>query len=831
MKLIRHCLRYLLYFSMHQKDNHDGSGQNIVTEYTDSIQAILSPMNKQKLIYSGLLAVFLLHPCNAQDEDSSIFFVPAVLKENVAFWKKIYTEVSLHEGLFHDRDYPQVVYKRISVGQASGWAYNRLTEGEKKRIAACLKRVETLPESTWTEEEKTYAAIIKDKAGAGAIADAGSRVRFQLGQKERFRMGLERSTAYLDTIRTIFKNYGVPGRLAYLPHVESSFNLESYSKVGAAGVWQFMRSTGRLFLKINYLIDERRDPILSTVAAARLLKSNYQALGAWPLAITAYNHGVNGMKRAVESTGSRDIEIVVKNYSSPSFQFSSKNFYACFLAASDVAMHAPEYFGDLRCSEKIAFKNVKLPSYMRPSVICDYLKIPADVLREFNPAIRPVVFSQQKQLPASYEIRVPRDIASGSMEKVLASIPDSLKSSEPERSEYYTVQLGDNLNSIASRFGVSLSQLAMENTISRKNRIFEGQVLRLPQTKTATAPQPAQVAAAEPAHGRETPAIEEKPVAPPPPAAPKPAERVLTPPAAPESTAAPETQTWPIASKEAGKNADLSDTSGLRERAATPIPAAASARKETKLSLKAQAAASVARKAPAHAAETVAVAVKKAPAAPVISDSLKEIAMTVAVPAPQTPSSVKPNVFPKFDSDVYNLETTLSADGATAEILVSTDETIGHYAEWLGIPTYRIRQINHMGGSSDIRIGGPILIPADQPALGAMMQTRLEYHMAIEEDFYGRYKVTDVKQKTLRRGEALWDICNGSDPIPLWLLKKYNKHLDFGKLLPGASLWIPTVEEKNEQELREESVVRGGIYPVFQAPYETPRARAIYRMP
>jgi membrane-bound lytic murein transglycosylase D len=793
-----------------------------------------------KRILSILFVVVLLQASFAQDGDSAIFSVPAVIKENVAFWKKVYTEIGLHEGVFHDRDHPLVILKRISVGQASGWAYNRMTEGQKKHIAACLRNVETQPESTWTEEEKTYAAIYREQAPAGAIADAGNRIRFQLGQKERFRMGLERSTAYLDTIRAIFKNYGIPDRIAYLPHVESSFNLESYSKVGAAGVWQFMRSTGRLFLKINYLIDERRDPILSTTAAARLLKSNYQSLGAWPLAITAYNHGVNGMKRAVEYTGSRDIETIIKNYTSPSFQFSSKNFYACFLAASDIAMHAEEYFPDLRCSDKIAFKNVKLPSYMRPSVICDYLNVPASVLREFNPAIRPVVFSQQKQLPAQYEIRVPLDIASGSMEKILARVPDSLKSSEPERSEYYTVQLGDNLNAIASRLGVSLSQLAVENNISRKNRIFEGQVLRIPQTRQAGAAATAPVVAAteapkpipeekpiEPAPRRSPPRPEKKAVAAPPQTQAAPPAQAT---AAIDTASGADTLTWPLVSMKSGKAARLSDAGALEERAAKS-PAQAFTRKETKLSFKSQADLPVVRKSEPPAQETTSRTEKKVAPAAAIADSLREIAMTAAVPSTRTASSIKPSVFPKFDVDVYNLETTLSADGAFAEIRVSTDETIGHYAEWLGIATHRVRQINQMGGRSDIRIGEPILIPAQQPALGSMMQTRLEYHMAIEEDFYGRFKVTDVKQKTLRRGEALWDICNGTDPIPLWLLRKYNKQLDFGKLLPGATIWIPVVEEKNEQEIREETTVGGGIYPVFQSPGEAPRARNIYRMP
>jgi membrane-bound lytic murein transglycosylase D len=315
----------------------------------------------------------------------------------------------------------------------------------------------------------------------------------------------------------------------------------------------------------------------------------------------------------------------------------------------------------------------------------------------------------------------------------------------------------------------------------------------------------------------ETPAPEEKP-----------AEQPSKTPVIAESTAVSEITVWPVLPVDTGKVLQQKPEEQHRALAAP----AALAHRESKLSLKAQADVPVPRKkAPVVMAPAAVVAEKKAPVAGTISDSLREIAMTAAVPAPQTAPWSKPSVFPKFDVDVYNLETTLSADGSTAEIKVSTDETIGHYAEWLGIPTHRIRQINRMGGRSDIRFNSPILIPADQPALGTMMQTRLEYHMAIEEDFYGRYKVTDVKQKILRRGEALWDLCNGADQIPLWLLKKYNKQLDLGRLMPGAAIWIPVVEEKSDQEIREESIVRGGIYPVYQAPYETPRARSIYRMP
>ena len=103
---------------------------------------------------------------------------------------------------------------------------------------------------------------------------------------------------FKDRINQIFSKAKLPLELTVLPHVESSFQVNAYSSAGAAGIWQFTRGTGRLFMNIGYDVDERRDPILSTIAAAKLLKLNFKALQSWPLAITAYNHGTQGMKNA-----------------------------------------------------------------------------------------------------------------------------------------------------------------------------------------------------------------------------------------------------------------------------------------------------------------------------------------------------------------------------------------------------------------------------------------------------------------------------------------------------------------------------------------------------
>ncbi len=700
-----------------------------------------------------------------QTGDSSLFAVPPLLKDNVAFWTLVYTGLSLNEGVLHDRDYPLVIYRKLDIRDRNSFTKSRYIESEKSALVKDLEDLNQRPDSLWTREEKEIDSLLKAHAPANALAGAEDRIRFQQGQKERFREGLERSTAFVDTIRAIFVAHGIPPDLAYLPHVESSFNTEAYSKVGAAGLWQFMRGTGRLFLKINYLIDQRRDPVVATVAAARLLKQNYDQLQSWPLAITAYNHGVNGMKRAVEMVGTRDISAIIANYSSPSFQFASKNFYACFLAARQIAMHPEAYFTDLHFAPKYEFKSVTLPSFMRPSVVCKYLTISQKTLMDYNPALRPVVFYQQKLIPSGFEIRIPAAIKLPEAEKVLAAVPDSLKSDAPDRSQYYSVQRGDNLYTIAERLGVPLSRLTQENNITRSERIYAGQVLRVPQGAPVT-----QLAQAQP----ETTSVAETSV----PDAP------VSPPAdsvSPPAKISPKLKT-------AMPRAAAVDTTGTRA-AGVPSPEEA------------------------------------------ISDSLKDAALAKADTLPDYSRNGKPDVIPEFDVLNYNLETTLSPAGDVAKIEVSVDETIGHYADWLGIPTYRIRRLNRLGARSEIRIGGTVSIPVAPDQLDRFVKARLEYHMALEEDFYTRYKVADVQARVVKRGETLWNICNDDDQIPLWLFAKYNKNADLSKLMPGTRVWIPVVEEKTERDIALENGQAIGVYPVFEEPIKKGVSGQVRRMP
>ena len=165
----------------------------------------------------------------------------------------------------------------------------------------------------------------------------------QEGLREQFHDGLLRSRYYVPTMERIFRNAGMPPELVTLAHVESGFHGGSRSSAGAVGIWQFTRDTGKHYMKITRYHDDRLNPERETLAAAKLLRSNYDTLGDWPLAITAYNYGTGGVARAAGIYGG-DYSEMVQHYQGPHFGFAVKNYYAEFLAALQVHRDEDKYF-------------------------------------------------------------------------------------------------------------------------------------------------------------------------------------------------------------------------------------------------------------------------------------------------------------------------------------------------------------------------------------------------------------------------------------------------------------------------------------------------------
>lgn len=314
-----------------------------------------------------------------------------------------------------------------------------------------------------------------------SLRERAEKIRYQRGIKEKFSEGIIRSGRYLPLIESIFRREGLPAELALLPHVESSFDHRAYSRSAAAGIWQFIPSTGRRFLTINALVDERLDPIRSSEAAAQLLKENYLKLGNWPLAITAYNHGANGMLRAKQLHGP-DLRLIIERHQSPSFSFASQNFYAEFLAAVEVARNHTKYFGRLDIAKPLRFDALHLK---RDYAVRDFTRVSGlseAILKDYNPQITGQVWGGTRSLPAGLPLRVPPGRGAEAARRLNGARPASdLVLARAGGSVRYRVQPGDTLTAIARRFGTSVTTILSANQISDQNRIHLGRILLIPR--------------------------------------------------------------------------------------------------------------------------------------------------------------------------------------------------------------------------------------------------------------------------------------------------------------------------------------------------------------
>ena len=427
----------------------------------------------------------------AQDESSPIP-VPSGLKTQVKFWKDIFATYSTREVVIHDTEHLNRVYEvldfrpladsGLSDAEIAAFAKTKV-EREKERVRAILMRMHQLgpdPSELTDEERKIWALFRNVKEPVAFLqAAAEDRIRAQTGLCDRFAAGVEVSRRYLPAMEAIFRREGLPVELTRLPLVESCFNVHAYSKVGAAGIWQFMRGTGRLYMQVDDAVDERRDPITSTQAAAQHLRRNYEVLGTWPLAITAYNHGRAGMARAVSQVGTTDVVEIIRRYHGPSFKFASRNFYAEFLAALDVERHFSDYFGELSAPPPLQAETVHVPDYVSFQTLARVAGTDPDRLADLNPALSREVIAGKLYVPKGYRARVPEG-AADTFEVRYASVPAHQRFSR-QRAVWVThrVKRGQTLVAIAKRYGVTAAAIQRRNNL-RKGQVRVGQSLVIP---------------------------------------------------------------------------------------------------------------------------------------------------------------------------------------------------------------------------------------------------------------------------------------------------------------------------------------------------------------
>ncbi len=699
---------------------------------------------------------------------------PPQLERDVQFWIRVYTEIDTNAGFLHDQSNLGVVYETLHFGPDSPPSERqRLVDQRRERIASTLRRIADSGEGPLSAEDQRIRDLWGAEGTPARLRAAVDDIRFQLGQADRFRSGLIRSGAWETHIAETLANLGLPAELAVLPHVESSFNPSAYSKVGAAGLWQFMRSTGRRYMRIDGAVDDRLDPFRSTEAAAQLLAYNYRVLGTWPLALTAYNHGTAGVRRAKETLGTDDIVRIVRSYSSRTFGFASRNFYVSFLAALEIDRNPEKYFGPLQKESEAHFQELELPAYVSAASLERALKMDAGKLRALNPALLPAVWSGAQRVPKSYRLRLPADGSQWSTPLLAQRLTPAEMFTGQRAPPHYRVQPGDTLAALATRYGVPIESLAELNHLRISAHLRPGRVLTVPETTSmslaAASASPASVASPAPATASTA-------------LAPAPAAVVV--PAS--ATSRPSGAAVPAS---AAATASSSTASALLATRAAPQGAAPSAPAADALAPPSPGGAVSAEVAVRESAEDAAAA-----AALEAASSKPHAASAVQPLSAAQAEALGPALGPAADTEqsADPFDYTVAQDGS---IRVAAEETLGHYADWLGVTSARLREINHLKFHSPVLIGQRIHLDFSRVTREVFETLRHEYHRELQAAYFAGHRIVGTEIRIARPGDSGWTLSQHRAQLPLWLLQQYNPDLDLTSLRAGTQIVMPRVEE------------------------------------
>lgn len=344
------------------------------------------------------------------------------LKRNLDFWISIYAKYTSQEGLIHDAKYVDHIYQRVSLKTDPKHKTVKALRDRWKKVLLSVHQKRDDPEKMTAEEKRVYE-MYRDVPEPDKFLRAAhrKRIRFQLGQKDRFAEGLRSSGKYTHQMEKIFKEKGLPPELTRLPFVESGFNLKARSKVGASGIWQFMIATARNFMRVDESVDERNDPLFATRAAAALLAQNHEFLKTWPLAITAYNHGRKSLMRATRRIGSDDYPFLLEEYRQRSFGFASQNFLFEFLAAVEVSSRPEVYFGRIAFDGVLPFAEVKLQEgQLKLKTLLKRTGYSKVQFSELNPSLTEAVWDGKLNLPLHFPIRIPREVEESEADAIQA---------------------------------------------------------------------------------------------------------------------------------------------------------------------------------------------------------------------------------------------------------------------------------------------------------------------------------------------------------------------------------------------------------------------------
>ena len=319
---------------------------------------------------------------------------------------------------------------------------------------------------------------------------------FQTTARKAFKAWLSRSTLYEPMIRSSLREAGLPEDLVYKAMIESGFNPRAYSRARAAGIWQFVRGTARLYgLRYNTFIDERRDPEKSTRAAIRHIQHLYGLFGDWRLVIAAYNCGQGRLERIIRRSGTRDF------WKLKGLPRETRRHVPRFMAALIISRD-PEWFGfdDVVYQLPTRFDVVPVSECVHLRVTAECAGTTYERMRSLNPELRSGYTPSSSRGP--YRLKIPAGTADRFKAR-FARIPASRK----VRLAEHRVRRGETPGGIARDWGVPTRTVLEANNIRNPRRLRVGTLLKIPifpnSKSRHTARNRARVAAPEPdTHGK-----------------------------------------------------------------------------------------------------------------------------------------------------------------------------------------------------------------------------------------------------------------------------------------------------------------------------------------
>lgn len=732
---------------------------------------------------------FSLLSAHGAAQDSQLFPRPPELEPAVRFWTRVYTEVDTQSGFLHDARNLAVVYDRMPLDR-------RQIENRRNQIQTDLRVLAGGKRSGLSEGQRQILSLWPEDVSNDVLREAVDNVRFQLGQSDRFLGGLRRSGAYRQHIDAVIREKGLPAELAVLPHVESSFNPNAYSSAAAAGMWQFGRATGQRFMRIDHIVDERMDPYIASNAAMSLLEYNHSVLGTWPLALTAYNHGAGGIARAVRETGTTDIETIVANYRGRAFGFASRNFYAQFLAVLDVENRASDYFGDVNFDPAPVFRTVVTDAFIDAEIFARSVGISLEQLQADNRALRPAVWEGNKRIPRGFPVKLREGVVAE--ENVLALISDDYKFAVQTPDVAYVVERGDSLSVIARRFNTTVGRLVALNQLRSRNRIQIGQRLLLPQDNAVADQTLGELAAQD---GQYTVrrgdtisviasrfGVSE--------------QQVLS-----LNGIADRNRIYPGQNLQLPGFEDQSRAAAANEPDRPPEPESERAAAEG-LAQVTEEEIPVASRNPEAEADTISAV----PALePVMDLALVEELLPPAAVLPDNAAldsevtaadEIAEAIDPAVDVAEANqqLVEDLSADPSDYSVSrdntieIQASETLGHYADWLGIRAWDIRRLNNMAFRDPVIIGNRLRLDFSKVNIAEFERARREFHSTLQQEFFASYRIQNVETYEVRRGDNISTIARRRYSSPIWLVRQYNPELDFNRIQIGQPIVFPLLE-------------------------------------